>query len=161
MCDRGAPLAALVLSFALLMAGAGCQSARSSPPPGALSSAAVGELTGTWTGTWGGTPLTLVIVEHTESAPYSGLYFGPWLVAGGRYPGIAGVLTYTGSGAPTSVAFNGRIHSSRPLIVFVLAQALDGQLQMRLRGAGTGRLTGEGQSTFRWGPQGPVELTRP
>jgi hypothetical protein len=67
----------------------------------------VGELTGTWSGTWGGTPMTLVIVEHTEGVPYSGLYFGPWLIAGGRYPGIAGVLTYASSGAPNSKQFKG------------------------------------------------------
>ena len=117
-------------------------------------------MTGTWTGTCGDTPMTLAIVEHTDGAPYSGLYFGPWLIAGGRYPGVAGVLTYTRSGSPVSTQFKGWIYSSRPLTVLVLAEPPDGQLRVRLRGAGTGALTGEGKSEFYWGPQGRVELTR-
>ena len=40
------------------------------------------------------------------------------------------------------------------------AEPLDGQLHLRLRGAGAGELIGEGQSEFRWGPQGRIELTR-
>ena len=151
---------ALVLGLALLVAITGCESGRSSVPPAPISSDPVGELPGTWTGTWGGTPLTLVIVEHTESAPYSGLYFGPWLISGGRYPGIGGILTYARSGSPTSVRFDGWIYSSRPFTVFILARPLDGDLHVRLHGAGPGVLTGEGHSTFRWGPQGIVELTR-
>ncbi len=149
-----------MLGLALLVAVTGCESARSPAPPIPTSYDPVGELTGTWTGSWGGTPLTLVIVEHTEGAPYSGLYFGPWLIAGGRYPGIAGILTYASNGSSTSVRFDGWIYSSRPFTVLVRAEALDGQVHVRLRGAGADRLIGEGQSTFRWGPQGPVELTR-
>ena len=148
-----------MLGLALFIAVTGCESARSPAPPPPTSYDPGGELTGTWTGSWGGTPLTLVIVEHTEGAPYSGLYFGPWLIAGGRYPGIAGVLTYASRGVPTSVRFDGWIYSSRPFTVLVRAEALDGQLDVHLRGAGADRLIGEGQSTFRWGPRGPVELT--
>ncbi len=151
---------ALVLGLALVVAIGGCESGRSSAPPPPLAYEPVGELTGTWTGTWGGSPLTLLIVEHTEGAPYSGLYFGPWLISGGRYPGIAGVLTYARSGAPTSVRFDGWISSSQPFTVFVQARPLDGDLQMWLHGAGTGVLIGDGRSTFGWGPQGSIELTR-
>jgi len=158
--DRCSRPGVLALGLAVLLAVTGCESARSSPPPLPTSYDPVGELTGTWTGTWGGTPLTLVIIEHTEGAPYSGLYFGPWLIAGGRYPGIAGVLIYARSGLPTSVQFKGWIYSSRPFTVGILAEPPDGQLHARLRGAGAGGLTGEGESTFRWGPRGRVELTR-
>jgi hypothetical protein len=149
-----------VLGLILLVTVTGCTSARSSAPPLPIVYEPVGELTGTWTGSWGGTPLTLVVVEHTEGASYSGLYFGPWLIAGGRYPGIAGVMTFARSGAPTSVQFNGWIYSSRPFTVLVRAEPLDGPLHVRLRSAGAGALTGEGESTFRWGPHGHVELTR-
>lgn len=158
MSDRGVRPGVLVLGLALLIAVTGCAHSAAPPPP--IAYEPVGELAGTWTGTWGGTPLTLVIVEHTEGAPYSGLYFGPWLVAGGRYPGISGVLTYSSSGSPASVRFNGWIYSSRPFTLRVLAEAPDGQLHARLRGAGAGGLAGEGESTFRWGPQGPIELSR-
>lgn len=149
-----------MLALAVLVAVTGCASWRSPEPPPTVAYDPVGELTGTWTGTWGGTPLTLVIVEHTEGAPYSGLYFGPWLIAGGRYPGLSGVVSYSSGGAPTSTRFVGWIYSSRPFIVRVLAEPPDGQLHARLRGAGASALAGEGESTFRWGPQGHIELTR-
>ena len=156
-CSRSGVLG---LALIILVAAAGCESARSSAPPPPVAYEPVGELMGTWTGTWGGTPLTLVIAEHTEGAPYSGLYFGPWLIAGGRYPGVAGVLSYARQGTPTSVRFQGWLYSSRPFTLLVLAEPLDGQLHLRLRGAGAGELIGEGQSEFRWGPQGRIELTR-
>jgi hypothetical protein len=158
--DQAAAVSRLVLGCALLLAIAGCESARSAATPGPTSYDAVGELVGTWIGTWGNTLLTLVVIEHTESAPYSGLYVGSWLVAGGRYPGIAGILTYARAGAPATTRFNGWIYSSRPFTALVLAEPPDGQLHIRLRGTGAGALTGEGQSTFGWGPQGFVELTR-
>jgi hypothetical protein len=148
----------LGLGCALLLAIAGCESARPAAPPGPLAYEAVGELMGTWIGTWGDTLLTLVVVDHTESAPYSGLYVGPWLVAGGSYPGISGILTYERSGSQASMRFNGWIHSSRPFVAVLVAEPPDGPLRLRLQGAGPGRLTGEGQSTFRWGPHGPVAL---
>jgi hypothetical protein len=157
----GRPLS-LVLGAGLLLAVAGCETARPvTPPPAAVAGAdAVGELRGTWTGTWAGTPLTLLVVEHTESAPYSGFYFGPWLVSGGRYPGIDGVMTYLNGRSATTVRFNGWIHSSRPFSVALLAEPPGGQLYMRLNGAGAGVLIGEGSSTFSWVPHGTVQLTR-
>jgi hypothetical protein len=150
----------LVLGGALLVVLAGCESARSPAPPGPISDGLLQELVGTWIGTWGETPLTLVVVEHTASAPYSGLYVGPWLVAGGSYPGISGVLTYTRSGAPASVRFNGWIASTRPVMIRIQAEPPDGRMSMSLRGDGAVGLVGEGESTFYWGPQGPVALTR-
>jgi hypothetical protein len=144
----------------LLLALAGCQSTGSSSPPLPLSYEPVGELTGTWRGTWAGTPMTLVIAEYTEDAPYSGLYFGPWLIAGGRYPGVSGILTYARAGSSISTRFKGWIHSSRPLALLVAAEPLDGRIHARLRGAGPGTLTGEGESEFYWGPRGSIELSR-
>jgi hypothetical protein len=159
--DRCVRPGALILGVALLIAAAACESARSAaPPPPPTSYDPVGELIGTWRGTWGGTPLTLVIAEHSEGAPYSGLYFGPWLVSGGSYPGIAGILTYARGDSAISTQCKGWIYSSRPFTLLLVAAPLDGQLHVRLRGAGAGELTGEGQSEFRWGPQGRVELRR-
>jgi hypothetical protein len=144
----------------LLLAIAGCQSTGSPSPPLPLSYESVGELTGTWRGTWAGTPMTLVIAEYTEGAPYSGLYFGPWLIAGGRYPGVSGILTYARAGSSISTQFKGWIYSSRPLALLVAAEPIDGRIHARLRGAGPGMLTGEGESEFYWGPRGSIQLSR-
>jgi hypothetical protein len=144
----------------LLLALAGCQSTGPSSPPLPVSYEPVGELTGTWRGTWNGTPMALVIAEYTEDAPYSGLYFGPWLIAGGRYPGVSGILTYTRAGSAISTQFKGWIYSSRPLALLVAAEPIDGRIHARLRGAGAGALTGDGESEFYWGPRGPIDLTR-
>ena len=149
----------VMLVLALLVAMTGCESASSSMPPPPISYEPVGELTGTWMGTWAGSPLTLVVVKYEEAAPYSGLYFGPWLIAGVQYPGLTGVLTFASSGSPTSVRFDGWIYSSRPFTAFVQARSLDGDLYLRLLAGGTGVLIGDGYSTFGWGPKGPVELT--
>src|SRR5262245_6109485 len=154
------PTRFLLLGLALLATVSGCESARSSAAPPAIPADLLGELRGTWTGTWGGMPVTLLIVDYTESAAYSGLYFGPWLIAGGRYPGVGGILTYVKNDAPTSVRFQGWIASSSPFVMLVLAEPPDGQLRARLRGAGAAELAGEGDSTFWWGPRGPIELTR-
>jgi hypothetical protein len=151
-------LALLGLAFLVVMSGSA--SAQVSVPKPAIAYEPVGELTGTWSGTWGGSPLTLLIVEQTEGAPYSGLYFGPWLIAGGRYPGISGVLTYARSGSPMSVRFDGWISSGQPFTVLIQARPLDGDLYMRLRAAGAGVLVGDGDSTFGWGPKGQIGLTR-
>ena len=160
MRDRYSRASVVVLGLMLFVAVIGCESARSSALVLPISYGPVGELPGTWTGTWGVAPLTLVILEHTDGAPYSGLYFGPWLISGGRYPGIAGILIYASSGSPTSVRFDGWIYSSQPFTVLIRAEPPDGQLHAHLRGVGADRLIGEGQSTFRWGPRGLIELTR-
>ena len=159
MTERGAHRAILVLVSAIVIGLAGCESSRPAPPP-VISYEAIGELRGIWTGTWGGTPLTLSIVDENESAPYSGLYFGPWLIAGQRYAGISGIVTYSSDGSPSSAQFTGWIYSLRPFTAFILAEPPAGQLDLRLKGAGPGRLAGEGRSTFRWGPRGSIELTR-
>jgi hypothetical protein len=158
--DRCSRPRVLALGLAFFIAITGCESAHPPAPPPRISYDPVGELAGTWTGSWGGMPLTLLIVEHTEGAPYSGLYFGPWLIAGGRYPGITGILTYASDGSPTTVQFVGWIYSSQPFTIVVRAEPLDGELHLRLGGGGAGRLIGEGQATFRWGPRGPIALTR-
>ena len=44
--------------------------------------------------------------------------------------------------------------------LLVRAEPTDGQIYLRLHGAGAARLRGDGECTFRWGPRGPVELTR-
>jgi hypothetical protein len=150
----------LLLASALLVALTGCESGRPSAPLPPIAYEPVGELTGAWAGTWGGTPLTLLVTEQTEAAPYSGLYVGPWLISGGRYPGVSGILTYARGGSPTSVRFDGWIYSSRPFTVLIHARPIDGELHIRLHGAGAGVLSGEGQATFGWAPRGPVELTR-
>jgi hypothetical protein len=149
----------LALGLALLVAMAGCESAGPAAAP-AVSRGPVGEVAGTWTGTWGGTPLTLAITEHSESAPYSGLYLGPWLISGQRYPGLAGIMTYASGGWPRSVHFNGWITSGQPFMVLIAAEPPDGPLQLRLKADGADRLTGEGSSSARWGPRGAVEVTR-
>lgn len=148
-----------VVAIALLLAGC---AGPSGPPtvPATAPTTAAADLRGTWRGTWGGAPLTLLVTDQTDSAPYSGLFFGPWLVSGRRYPGVSGTMTYTDRGAAISVRFDGWIRADRPLMLLIASAPLDGPQQLTLKATGAASLTGDGESDFRWGPRGAIELTR-
>ena len=142
--------------LAIFIAAAGCESWRPpAPPPLPTSYDPIDDLTGSWMGTCGGRPLTLVIVE-----PYPGLYLSPWLIAGGRYPGVSSVFTFSRSGAPVSVGFNGWIYSSRPFTWLVVAEPLDGARSTPVR-AGPAPVSSPVRATLSsTGPQGRVDPTR-
>jgi hypothetical protein len=152
-----------LLALAVAVAAAALAGCTTTPPPGSPLPLAGPEfdLRGTWTGTWGSGPVELVVVEQHDSQPYSGLFFGPVMVLGRAQPGLAGVLTYTVRDAPTSVRVVGWLGGSAQSPTLRLeGEAIDGTVYAALRRLEPGRFVGMGQSTFPWGPQGPIELVR-
>jgi hypothetical protein len=129
-----------------------------SPPP---PPTAVPDLRGTWMGTWGGAPVQLVIVEQHELGDYSGVYVGPVQVLGRRRPGVSAVLTSIVAGAPASVNAEGWLgYSGGRLTLLLRATTPSGSQQLTLAGTATGPWSGHGESSFSWGPQGPIEVAR-
>jgi hypothetical protein len=110
------------------------------PPAGDVR----GALTGTWSGTWGGTPLTLALLGQ-----------GPM----GLATGVAGVLTSTAGGQVISVNVQGWLGQPEQVLMLEADSRYGTQL-LRLTRGRDDRLIGTGQSSFQWGPQGAVELTR-
>ena len=140
----------------LIAAVAGCETAPAAPPPAGI----VPDLRGTWTGTWGGAPLTLVVTDEREVGD-SGVHVGSWQVLGRRGPGLTGVLTSTVRGERVSVPVAGRLGSDAARLAVVLeASGPAGDQHLRLAQVGPDRLQGTGESSYPWGPRGPVELTR-
>lgn len=149
------------LALALLLLLPACGTPLQPLPP----SVPVPDLRGTWTGTWGGTPLTLVIVEQEQEFGPSRLSVGPVplgsILGGQTEPTVAGVMTMTIRGAAVSTGVAGRLGSYAGRISMVLSgRTPDGDQELFLASIEPGRLTGSGDSTFAWGPRGPIELTR-
>jgi hypothetical protein len=145
----------IVTALAVAVLCVGCSTAPPAPAPTAAP-----DLRGGWTGTWGGAPLTVVITDQLDDAPYSGLYVGPWLVSGRRVPGMSGVMTYTDRAGHHSVSFNGWFVAQRPLDIRIIADAPDGMQKLKLTLAEPDRLIGDGETDNSFGPRGPIELTR-
>jgi hypothetical protein len=127
------------------------------PPTGPLP-----DLVGTWRGTWGGEPLALLVTDQSIDAGYSGVYLGSWQLGGPRRPGIAGVLTTTIRGAAVSSRVEGWLgnDASGRLVLLVQTETPDGLQRLTFARVAEDRLQGSGESSFRWGPRGPAELTR-
>jgi hypothetical protein len=126
------------------------------PLPGAST-----DLRGVWAGTWGGAPAKLLVIEQHDLQPYSGLFFGPLMVLGHAEPGISGTLSYTVRGTLTSVRVVGWVGGSpRSPVLRLHAESVDGIVQAVLRQVDPTRFIGTGDSSFTWGPSGPIELTR-
>lgn len=144
--------------FLLVIALTGCaQTVDLAPPPPVT---AVPGLMGTWTGTWGGTPVQLVIVEQRELGDYSGIYLGPVQLLGRRRPGVSGVLTSTIAGTPVSANAEGWLgYVNGRLTVRLHSQTPSGSQELTLAQSGD-RWAGQGESSFTWGPRGPIELRR-
>jgi hypothetical protein len=130
--------------------------------PLAVSWLALPDLRGTWTGTWAGTPLTFVVIEQKESDTRSGVYVGPVQVLGQRVSGIVGVLTSVIRGGRVSASVEGWLTPSArgALTLRLNARTPEGDQWLTLTIAEPRRLVGSGDSGFRWGPRGPVELIR-
>jgi len=129
------------------------------PPPG--SGAILGDLRGSWRGTWGGAPAALLITDQQTSAGYSGLYVGSYQVLGHERPGVSGILTSEINKDQTSVPARGWFGGAPgQLTLRIVADSPSGQQRLTLRPDGPNRLVGMGESSFRWGPSGPIELTR-
>lgn len=146
------------LGLVLLITGCASTSERLRSTPPATT---VPDLRGTWSGLWGGTPLTLVVVDQKEMAAYSGIYLGPVQLLGQRAPGVNGVMTSTIRGDAVSVGVEGWFGSTRGGLMLVLRGVMpNGTQQLTLTRIDAEHLAGTGESSFRWGPQGPVDLTR-
>ncbi len=144
---------ALVLALFL----AGCASAQPIAPP-AVSAP---DLRGSWTGTWGGEPCALLLTEQTIGPGESSVMLGPWPLLGERYPSVTGVLTSTIRGERVSTHVDGLLGQTAGALVLTLrARAGAGDQRLTLRLIDRDRLHGSGDSQFRWGPQGPAQLTR-
>jgi len=129
------------------------------PPPGAGATSS--DIRGSWRGTWGGAPVSLLITDQDAHAGSSGLYVGTYQLLGQQRPGVAGVLTSQIAKAQTSVRAQGWFGGvDSPLTLRLLADSPSGQQRLTLRPDGPDRLVGMGDSSFRWGPSGPIELTR-
>ena len=151
-------MARVALAVVLLLAG--CAGLEPLPP-----TVPVPDLRGTWTGSWGGTPVRLVIVEQGDVGGRSGVYVGPVpvdaVVGGRRDPSVWGVLTFTVRGEPVSTSVQGRLGRLTGSTAIVLeATVPDGVQRLVLNRVQAERLEGHGDSTFAWGPEGRVELTR-
>ena len=130
-----------------------------SPPPGAGATSS--DLRGSWRGTWGGAPVSLLITDQDAHAGSSGLYVGTYQLLGQQRPGVAGVLTSQIANAQTSVRAQGWFGGvDGQLTLRLLADSPSGQQRLTLRPDGPNRLVGVGDSSFRWGPAGAIELMR-
>jgi hypothetical protein len=137
---------------------AGC----ATPPPLVPSppGTAPPDLRGRWIGSWSGDPTSLLIMEQRDVAADGGLYVGTLVVLGEQLPGFTGILTSTVRGTPVSANAWGWIgYLDGRLTLRVRADTSEGIHLLTLVREGD-RLVGEGESSYRWGPQGPVILLR-
>jgi hypothetical protein len=151
-------LAFTVLAAALLASA--CTTPLPQPPP-AGAGATIDDIRGSWRGTWGSAPASLLITNQQVSAGYSGLYVGNYQVLGHERPGVDGILTSQIDGAQTSVRAYGWFGGlGGQLTLQMFADSPSGQQRLTLRADGANRFVGMGESSFRHGPNGPIELTR-
>jgi hypothetical protein len=118
------------------------------------------DLRGTWTGTWGGTPLTLVVVDQTGTAPAGGVTLGQWSLTGDALPALSGVITFQSAGAPVSINVQGRFGDWHDGLTLVLDGVTPNGEQIVLTELTPTRLRGTGRSLPSWQPQGAVDLRR-
>jgi hypothetical protein len=127
-----------------------------SPPPGPVP-----DLRGTWAGTWGGRPAFLLVTDQQDEFTESGVYLGSYALLGERRPGLTGILTSSIGQDTISTNAQGWFgYSGGRLMLVLRADTADGTQYLTLGFADERRLRGTGESSFRWGPRGPVELTR-
>jgi hypothetical protein len=145
----------LVLALAL----AACATA---PPLGTLPPGAVlPDLRGTWAGTWGGVPATLLITEQRDAVADGGLFIGTAAIFGDRRPGLGAVLTSSIDGRPVSTNARGWLGQTAGRLALRLhAESSHGLQRLDLVLHDDDWMTGTGESSFRWGPQGAVHLRR-
>ena len=145
---------------AVMLLAAGCTTPLPQPLP-AGAGVVVGDIRGSWRGTWGGTPAALLITDQQIQAGYSGLYIGSYQLLGNERPGVSGILTSQIDKDQTSVRAYGWFGGVEgQLTLRILADWPNGQQRLTLRPDGPDRFVGMGESSFRWGPNGPIELTR-
>ena len=143
---------------ALVLLAAACRTTTAVPPDWRET---VGGLRGSWRGTWGGAPAALLVTEQRTTASHSGLYVGTEQLFGPERLGLTGILTAPINNEPTSVTARVWLAGEEgALTLWIRAESPSGSLRVTLRQDGPDRLVGMGDSSFRWGPSGPIELTR-
>jgi hypothetical protein len=144
---------------ALVLLAAACSTPTAVPPEWRDS---VSGIRGSWRGTWGGAPAALLITDQRTTASYSGLYVGTKQLFGPEQLGLTGILTSRINNEPTSVTARVWLggEEGSALTLWIRAESPSGTLRLTLRQDGPDRLVGMGDSSFRWGPSGPIELLR-
>jgi hypothetical protein len=150
-----------IVGLALLTALAGCGPQLRSLPPGTK----VPDLRGTWRGVWGKSQMMLTLNSSDMEYGPSVLNVGPIpldsVMAGDKELSYTGSISYEVRGEPVSTAVRGRVAAFTGRVTLVLyATPPDGDQELVLTGVQPNRLSGNGSSTFGWGPQGQVDLLR-
>jgi hypothetical protein len=156
---RGRRLAVAVVT--VLAIAAGCGPRLQSLPPGTK----IPDLRGTWRGVWGTSQVVITLTGDDMAYAPSTLNVGAIpidsVITRDRGPTLSGVITFEVRGEPVSTSVSGRVASFTGRTTVVLyASPADGDQELVLTTVQPNRLAGNGSSTFRWGPQGKVELTR-
>ena len=122
----------------------------------------VPDLVGAWRGTWGGQPAALLITDQNAETAYSGVFVGDAQIFGPRRPAVSGVLSSTIRGALVSTRVTGWFGNDATgrQVLVLSADGVDGLQRLTLTRVSETQLQGTGDSTFRWGPSGPAQLTR-
>jgi hypothetical protein len=104
----------------------------------------------------------LLVTDQNAEAGYSGVFVSREHVLGPRRPGVSGVLTSTIRGAAVSSRAEGWLgnDASGRLVLVIQTDMPEGVQRLTLSRVTSDQLQGMGESTFRWGPRGPAELTR-
>jgi hypothetical protein len=125
----------------------------------------VPDLRGTWRGVWGSSQLVLSLNSSDMEFGPSAINLGPLpvgsVVSGNRELSYTGSITYEVRGNPVSTSVQGRVAYFTGRVTLVLnASPPDGDQELVLTGVQPNHLSGNGSSTFTWGPQGQIDLLR-
>jgi hypothetical protein len=158
---RGRPGRAGVAVIALLAALAGCGPKLQPLPAGTK----VPDLRGTWRGMWGTSQVVLTLgssdMEYSPSLLNVGSIPIDAVITGDKELAYNGSITYEVRGDAVSTSVRGRVAAFTGRVTLVLyASPPDGDQEMVLTGVQPNRLTGNGSSTFSWGPHGQMDLLR-
>ena len=159
MSARRAGLGVATLVF--LVAIAGCGPQLRPLPPGTK----VPDLRGTWRGVWGKSQMVLTLNSSDMEYGPSVLNIGPIpidsVIAGDKELSYTGSIRYEVRGEAVSTGVRGRVAAFTGRVTLVLyASPPDGDQELVLTGVQPNHLSGNGSSTFNWGPQGQIDLLR-